>query len=190
MWVCKEFNTLKFNRIMKIKKIVFFAIIGIVFVSCAGSPNEKALKEINKLETVLFASEEMEINRIKALQLLDSYVAYAEEFPGDTVAAGFLFKAGDIAMNMNQPGRAVSLFMKIMSDYPAYQKLPESMFLIGFIYENQFMDYQKSAKYYKAFIKRFPDNQFAKDAQASIDNLGKTPEQLISEFEAKQNSSN
>jgi hypothetical protein len=38
------------------------------------------------------------------------------------------------------------------------------------------------------FIQTYPDNEFADDAAISIENMGKTPEELIREFEAKNES--
>jgi len=41
---------------------------------------------------------------------------------------------------------------------------------------------------YTEFLKRFPKSNLADDAQASIDNLGKTPEELMKSFEHKSDS--
>ena len=59
------------------------------------------------------------------------------------------------------------------------------MFLQGFIYETQLNDTSKARVIYEQVIQKYPNTQFAIDSKASIDNLGKTPEQLIKEFEAK-----
>lgn len=44
-------------------------------------------------------------------------------------------------------------------------------------------DYKNAEKYYKLFLEKYPNNDFTDDAEISLKNLGKTPEQLIEEFE-------
>jgi inosine/xanthosine triphosphate pyrophosphatase family protein len=39
---------------------------------------------------------------------------------------------------------------------------------------------------YELFLQKYPDNDFADDARISIENLGKTPEELIKQFEEQQ----
>ena len=51
--------------------------------------------------------------------------------------------------------------------------------------ETQLNDTSKARVIYEQVIQKYPNTQFAIDSKASIDNLGKTPEQLIKEFEAK-----
>jgi TolA-binding protein len=60
------------------------------------------------------------------------------------------------------------------------------MFLKAFVYEDQLHDLNKAKKYYEEFLEKYPDSDFADDARISLQNLGKSPEELIKEFEEKQ----
>ena len=72
-----------------------------------------------------------------------------------------------------------------MTEYPDYEKASECLFMKGFIYDNNLQDYEMAKKIYLEFLEKYPDDEFADDAQASIDNLGKSLEEIIQEFEMK-----
>ncbi len=48
-------------------------------------------------------------------------------------------------------------------------------------------DLDECKKYYEEFLEKYPESDFADDAEMSLKNLGKTPEELIMEFEKNQN---
>jgi hypothetical protein len=56
---------------------------------------------------------------------------------------------------------------------------------MGYIHENYFQELGKAKAIYEQFLQRYPDHDFADDAQISIENLGKSPEELIRIFEEK-----
>ena len=135
------------------------------------------------MEDELFADESKMIDRAQANGLIDLYIAYADAYPADNHAAENLFKAGDLAMNLTMPRKAIQVFDRILNDYPNFEKAPQCLFLKGYVYENDLGDLQTAKKIYEEFLVKYPDDEFADDAEISIKNLGKTPEQLIKEFE-------
>jgi outer membrane protein assembly factor BamD (BamD/ComL family) len=156
----------------------------LMLVSCStSSPKDVAKAEIEEMENSLFSDATRMIDREKAIQLIDLYKAYAEEFPGDPEAPMMLFKAGDMSMNLNKPRQAIQIFDQIMNDYPGFEKAPQCLFLKAFIYENDLKDLVAARKYYEEFLFRYPEDEFADDAVICIRNLGKSPEELIREFE-------
>jgi outer membrane protein assembly factor BamD (BamD/ComL family) len=161
-----------------------------IFTFCStSSPRDDARKEIAGLEETLFSDETRMIDREKATQLIDLYIAYADEYKDDKDAPMMLFKAGDMSMNMNKPRQAIQLFDRIMTEYPEFEKTPQCLFLKAFIYENDLKDLVAARKFYEEFLLKYPDDEFADDAVICIRNLGKSPEELIREFEEmmKQN---
>lgn len=57
------------------------------------------------------------------------------------------------------------------------------MFLKAFVLENQAQKYDQAKEVYEEFILLYPGHVMADDARYSIENMGKTPEELIEEFE-------
>ena len=158
------------------------ALTILILVGCASS-NEKFKVEIKHLEDSLYADATKMIDRNLAQNLIDKYVEYADEYPDDAEAAHTLFKAGDLSMNLNMSQQAVQLFDRIMDNYPDYERTPQCLFLKGYIFENDIKDLKTAKQIYEQFLVKYPDDEFADDAEISIKNLGKTPEQLIKEFE-------
>lgn len=148
----------------------------------AQMSKEERLTLIEEIEDKSFG-QGGEFNKTSALSLLNNYVLFADENPDDDRAAGFLFKAGDIAMGLEKGQLAIDYFDRVIDEYPEYEKVAYSMFLRAFVYENQLKDLDKASKAYRDFIKAYPDHDMTEAAQFSLQNLGKSPEQLIREFE-------
>ncbi|MCB2220126.1 MAG: tetratricopeptide repeat protein [Bacteroidetes bacterium] len=159
----------------------------LIFVACT-SPQEKSKADIKSMEDSLFSDETKMVDRVKAKELITMYVTYADNYPTDPETPATLFKAGDMAMNLNQARQAIQIFDRIMDQYPDYEKTPQCLFLKGYIYENDLNDLNTAKKIYEEFLEKYPDDEFADDAKISIQNLGKSPEELIREFEEKTKS--
>ncbi len=167
-----------------LRKLAFFAIISVLVFACS-SPEDEAKSKIKELEGNLFSSEDMVVNRKQASELVNAYIEYADKFPDDTLSPEYIFKGADICMNILNPSKAVLFFDRIIREYPDYRKVPESMFLKAYVYDNNMQSYDLARKLYTEFIEKYPDNEFADDARVSIQNLGKTPEQIIKEIEER-----
>jgi TolA-binding protein len=111
---------------------------------------------------------------------------YANKYHDDSSTVVFLFKAANISMNINKAKLAIDLFDRILKDYSTFSKAADCLFLKAFVYDDKLKDYNKAREAYEAFLKKYPTHEFAESAKASINNLGKTSDQLIREFEAKQ----
>ena len=173
---------------MKTHKILkLAAFISIVFFACS-SPKENKESQINVLEENLFSDENKMVDKNKANELIAAYFEFADEFPENEQSPAYLFKAGDMSMNLNMPRKAIQVFDRILKDYPDFQKAPQCLFLKGYVYENSLGELGEAKKIYEEFLIKYPDDDFADDAEVSIKNLGKSPEELIKEFEeqAKQ----
>ena len=168
----------------KVKVISVVFAIAAILVSCS-SPKDKLKSEIKVTEDSLFSDDTKMVDRDMARELIDKYVAFADQFSKDKETPEILFKAGDLSMNMNMPRKAIQIFDRIMNNYPDFEKTPQCMFLKGYIYENDLKDLKTAKQIYEDFLKKYPDDEFADDAEISIKNLGKTPEELIREFEEK-----
>lgn len=141
-------------------------------------------KEIKKREAAL-NKDENSMDRYKAADLMEAYATYGERFPNYENAADRLFKAGEIAMGLGHKVQAIKYFEKVYNEYSDYEKRPYALFMKAFVLENQAMQYDQAKEVYEQFIAEFPNHDMADDAEYSIKNLGKSPEELIREFEIK-----
>lgn len=179
---------------MKYTYITALAVAVSLFASC-GNTEEKNREEvkmtkevlqsqIDSMEARLHAKPEMDLSTANATVTM--YADYAKNFPDDPKTPDYLFKAGEISSSMHNGKQAINFFNTVYTKYPNYDKASYSLFLQGFIYESQLNDTAKARQIYEEVLRKYPNDKLADDAKASIDNMGKTPEELIREFE-KQN---
>jgi outer membrane protein assembly factor BamD (BamD/ComL family) len=158
----------------------------LVLLSGCSPSKEKSVKNISGIEARLFAPSSAGFDRAKADSLLTAYESYVKHFPSDSLSLRYSFKAANLAMNMGDGAKAIDLFDKFISKYPDSPKASVSMFFKGYIYENQIKNLDKAKEIYLQFIEKYPTADFANDARIALKNLGKTPEQMVREFEEKQ----
>lgn len=145
-----------------------------------------------KMETKISATEERLFNsasgfsRTGADSLIDLYQEYVGKYTSDSLAPVYLFKAATLTMNLLQGERSIGLFSRFKEKYPDHRNVPLCLFFTGYIQENIFGKLDKARETYTLFLETYPDHEFADDAKASIENLGKTPEEMIREFEARR----
>jgi len=169
------------------KSIKYPIIIAIIFLMVACGPSKQEYTDkISQLESQ-FSDQATGLSKESAKSLVDAYAEYYENFPNDSLSAEYLFRAADISMNLIDPSRAIELYDKILVAYPDFRKAPQCLFLKAFVYENSLNDLVNAEKYYREFLEQYPDDDFADDAAISLENLGKSPEELIKEFEARMN---
>jgi len=168
------------------KKTILFLTGILFFISACGPSRDKSVKIIRELEQRLYSSEAVSFDKEKGDSLLNLYDEFIRSHPKDSLTPGFLFKAANLAMTMNDGKKAIGFFDQYTKDYPEGPKAPLCLFFKAFIYENMVKNLEKAKETYLQFIERYPNNDFADDAQLAIQNLGKTPDQMVREFEAKQ----
>lgn len=162
-------------------------ITALVYVASCQPGQSWRKEQIDKKETALMESAKSgKADTAAVNSLLTAYESYATDFPKDTLAADYLFKSADFYRYMHRPAKSVALYKKIYDGYPSLAKRPYALFLEGFIYENEMGVLDSAQMKYEKFLKDYPNHPIADDIQATLNNLGKTPEQMIAEFQARQ----
>ncbi len=157
-------------------------VVSVAINSCTTTtPKDKQVKAIETLEKELYSSQTLD--KEKGLHMIDTYVNYSKQYPEDTASAVYLFKAAEIAMNLKLGSQSIYYYDKIISNYPHFYKTAECLFLKAFIYENEMNDLDRAKEFYTLFLTEYPNHPLAKDAKASIQYLGKSPEELIKMFQ-------
>lgn len=160
-------------------------VCAVILFSCSNH-KESDLKKINELQ-LLFKSDSTP-NIEKSKELIKLYVDFATNFPKDTNSVGFLFNAAKLSEFTNAK-YAIELYDKIINGYPDDKRLPNCLFLKAFVYDNNLKDIYNARKNYELFLKKYPKHFWATQIPSLLKILGKTPEQLSAEFEAKNKDS-
>jgi outer membrane protein assembly factor BamD (BamD/ComL family) len=169
---------------MKTFKFISCILIGVILFGCTQS-KDKMIKEIAEKEKALFSNKTLIPDTTKVNEIVALYMKFAKKFPKDSLAPVYIFNAANLQMSNAQNEDAIASLDIIIKDYVDFAKLPEVYFLKAFIYDNNIKDIKKARTAYSDFIQKYPKHELTDDAMISMDNLGKTPEQIVKEFELK-----
>lgn len=157
------------KRITEISILIFV----IVFSAC-DSPKEKALKHIRSME-----SNDSVFSNNLMTELKTAYVDFANDYPDDESTSEFLFKGAQRAVVLQQPNEAVELLQKLNNNYPNSAFNEDALFLLAFTCENNLHDLPRAKLAYEDFLKKYPNGELAEDAHFALQNLGKSPEEIL-----------
>jgi len=149
----------------------------------ADSARATSIRAIKAVETKL--KNVTTLDNYNANMAITAYTKFASQFPNDSVTPKFLFKAASLAMSSGQYQRALGFYDNIYTKYPTFNQAPDCIFVEGFIYDSFLKDTAKAHAKYQEVITKFPNNNLAEQAKAAISALGKSDDELIKEFEAK-----
>jgi len=172
---------------MKLKNLLYGLLAVAILAGCAGNAEKKRiLDRIAASEAKIFGDSLRAIpDQNTGMEAIQAYTDYANEYPGDTLSAEYLYKGAEIAMNLKMSAMAVEYYKRILEAYPAYSRAPYCIFLQAFILENQMNQYDQAKALYQEFIDKYPNHALTRDARLSIENMGKPIEELIREWESK-----
>jgi TolA-binding protein len=103
-----------------------------------------------------------------------------KRYPEGTKAPAALYMLGDICQNSKHDyPAAVNYYHAFVTKYPNLNSTPVAMFVIGFIYNNNLQMFDSARVAYQAFMEKFPNHELVVSAKFELDNLGKTPDEII-----------
>lgn len=163
------------------KLLPFILSVFVLIFSCNTVSKETYVKNIETLGeevkeiTVFEGNETVE-------KLIENYEGFASNFPDDPQTPEYLFKLAEFYGATGDNQKELETFKKVSDNYQDYEKAPQSLFMQAFILENKLNALKEAEKIYQMFMEKYPDHEFADDAQFSLDNLYLTDEQLLEKF--------
>lgn len=171
------------------KNLLFILTLSLIFTSCKnnaknGAGNLTSIQEIESKMKSLPAGTKMDTKMMD--EAIAAYEAFAKASPNDKKAPEYLMKAAELQKNQLKLKEAMETYDHIISDFSSSPKAPAALFMKGFILENDMKDPEAAKVIYKDFLAKYPNDELADDVTFSLNNIGKTPEQIIQELQAKQ----
>ncbi len=170
--------------------LLFTIILSLSLASCVNNnttivkdadAQKTMMAELVKAEQDLYKTKE--VDRSKAVSMIDMYVEYSDKYPEDTVCGDLLFKAAEIAMNFEQPNNAIRYLTKIETDYINYRNYGMVIFMKAYVFDNYVNNKEKAKEYYSLFIEKYPEYEYAEDAKSALMFLDMNDDQLIEFFQ-------
>ncbi|HUM45337.1 MAG TPA: tetratricopeptide repeat protein [Chitinophagales bacterium] len=130
----------------------------------------------NKLDTAAVKNAEAAIGK------------YIQEYPQDSLSAGYLFELGNLYQKQRKFEQAINAFDKLYREYPDSKHARNAVFLQGFLYANVLNNLDKAKEKYELYLDKYSsaDEKMTNDVQIELQNLGKTPDELLKEIQAKE----
>jgi len=163
-------------------------------------------------------SNKNRIDRHYAKQLLKTYLDYCNLYPEDEFSPIYCFDGAKLASQLDESLLAIELWLRIFEDYKKFKYYPETVLMLAIEYEMKMpvflqnhnivqkenpalkkvikFDFKKknwlkeSEKMYKYFLKKYPKHELADQAKTSLKYLGKSPNEVIADFQKKNQQSN
>jgi TolA-binding protein len=163
------------------KNILFLVALTVLLFGCSKKRHADEYMKDAKLG----------IEQKKIPETIKAYETLISEFPNDSLAPEALYQLGTLYQNKMVPNlkenesmeKAVNIFKSVFEKYPDSKQAQVSLFMAGFIQANDLKNYQDATATYNLFLKKYPNGDMAPAAKEEINNMGLTPEQIITKKE-------
>ena len=75
--------------------------------------------------------------------------------------------------------QAISYYESVYNNFPEDSNAPNAMFMSAFLYANELENLEMARERYELFMQKYPDHEMAASAQAELDNLGISAEEIL-----------
>ena len=140
---------------------------------------------VNLAKQIFVDPDKYGINRLSAQKYVDACEAYALGNGDSGMAPEYLYRAAEMARTLKTYPKALSIYDWIQDKYPTYKKSATTMFLKGFMLENELNDKESARKVYQEFATKYPESDLQDDVKFLLDNIDKTDEEIMKLIEKK-----
>ena len=167
-------STLTVTRVARrwIQWLVVFGLCGVV-LTCGE----------NGSETALAAAEKAAANAVSDTTVLDiaaeRFSDFLERYPQHESAPRAMRMLAIITQQQGNLPKAIEHYERLLSNYASSQYAADAQFMIGFISEEYFQDYDRARVSYQMVIDNYPDSELATSAQRLLPHVGKAPEEWV-----------
>lgn len=184
-WVQNRFRKFSSKFARKFPAMKYFALLTILVLASCTSPREE-MKE--RTDNLLKRSNQQVLSGSLQQPLIDSTFqaieAFVSQFPADTLAPKYLFEKALLQEKQMQYLPAIETLDRIYSAYPDSPQGSKALFLQGYLYANVVNDYDQARIKYQLYLDNYAavDPKITSDVKMELDNLGKTPDEILKEI--------
>ena len=148
-------------------RLLFFASL---LLACGGQ---------NEMADALFEEGEKATHDVATHGVAEAKLSeFLARFPDDPRAEVALQGLARVLMNLQKYPEAIARYETLIERFPQSRYCVQARFMIGYIHDQQ-GDYEKARLAYQQVVDAYPTSELADDAEISIQNLGKAPEQWL-----------
>lgn len=106
------------------------------------------------------------------------FQALLARFPNDAKQDTMLFALAQTEQNMGRGVEAISRYEELLKKFPKSSMAYKAQFMIGFIYSENLLNYDKAREAYQKVIDNYPNSEVVESAKWMLANMGKKVEDL------------
>lgn len=165
---------------------IILAFVTMVLMSC----NFHDQRKNDATEALTKANQSLMANHSDTLAVKDAQEAvraFINRFPEDTISPFLLFELALVYEKQRQYDSTIKTLDKIYSFYPHSKQAGKAVFLEGFLYANVLNKLDKAKEMYQLYLEKYSssDSKMTNDVKMEIQNLGKSPDQILKEIQEK-----
>ncbi len=123
----------------------------------------------------------------KTAEALALYEQVAKDFADAPEAPQAMFRCALIYVNeQKDPVKAATTYELIAEKYPQSEWGHKGLFAAAYTYANEISNLDRAREAYQKYLKQYPDSSMAETARFELDNLGKSPEELLQSLQESQ----
>jgi tetratricopeptide (TPR) repeat protein len=112
--------------------------------------------------------------------VMDDYTTLIEGYAEAPESEAALFRRAVIrGGDLKDVEGAIADYRLYAERYPTREKTPLALFLVGYLYNNELRQLDSAGAAYRRFLEAFPEHEMASAARYELENLGKTPDELM-----------
>jgi len=161
------------------KTLLLINLVFIILTACHSKSDKQYFES---------ASEKAKAKNFS--EAVKEYDLLASEFPHSDFTCKGLLEAGKIyhgvlisavakSDSLKSFMNAILYYKKILKDFGDKPEAESALFMMGFIQANEINQIDSARISYQTFIKKYPNSSMLNSVNLELNNLGKTPDQIL-----------
>ena len=164
------------------RKIIIFGLL-LTLIAC-GTVGKKKSKEqerasINRMEKELYSTKDGTLDMLKADSMIVMYKSFVAQFPSDSMAVKYLFKAAEVEMGADKNKECIATLSLIQEKYPNADIMPMVLHFKAFVYDDKLQEFDKAKACLDELIENYPNDPLVPNAKAYRNLIGKDPNEIF-----------
>lgn len=126
------------------------------------------------------------LDLVKVNEFVDIIELFVMANPTNDQSPGYLKLAAEVVNSIKVFPRAIQFYDWILERFPNSKEAPQAMFMKGFTLDDGMRNKAAAKPVYEEFLAKYPKNDFADDTQFLLNNISKSDEEIIKQFEEKK----
>ena len=173
---------------MRLLNVIILLMTTLIMLSCNSEKKDMRVEMQTEISTLKVEIEKAGIkatSEIAPMKIVKLYVKYANEFPEDSLSKSYLFQCAQVNVGLGLAPEAITNLDTLVARYPNTDLAPSALQFKAFILDEKMRRFQKAEEVINELIANYPESDIIENAKAYKETLGKSPEQIIKDMEAK-----